>query len=459
MLRCSNISKHYAGSSVLQDVSVSVEPGKMAAIVGPSGAGKSTILRILACLETPDSGTLEVDGEQFSYPAAVGACVPQPWPRITAVFQQLFLWPHVTLRKNISLPLRLRLVPDIERRIEALVERFDMGEFIDRYPNEASGGQRQRVAIARALALKPDYLLLDEITSALDVEQAAAIIKHLELLKTEGIGILMITHYLGFLQRSADQIIFMEDGKVTEAGGGEILLKPKSQGMQRFLASFNEIENTTPLLDEHRRLMAEGIFSRCRKSPREFPDEEDADQYNQRPTIDYLRELTTPEDIEWIKAGISEERINLSGLLLSLLQPFDTAPEVHDFLMRLWNDASPELRAQLLWRILDMPSLAETIKQEILDFILAEWKVFNCAAAKFLAKNTSVIEQVRDRLADARWPHKKWIYLCRVVQPEPDRAAVLKLLRDHLGDPDAFTRGAAKRLLETFFEEPITRQP
>lgn len=243
MLRCSNIAMRYGDSRVLHDVSFSVEPGRMTAIIGPSGAGKSTILRILACLEAPDSGTIEIDGEEHHYPLADDVAMPRPWPKVTAVFQQLFLWPHMTLRENISLPLRLRKCSDATTRIETLIARFDMAEFVDRYPNEVSGGQRQRAAIARALALKPAYLLLDEITSALDVEQAASIIEHLDDLKDEGIGILMVTHYLGFLQRSAEHIVFMEDGTVAEAGGREILSSPHSKGLQRFLKAFSQIEN------------------------------------------------------------------------------------------------------------------------------------------------------------------------------------------------------------------------
>lgn len=236
---------HYGDSRVLHDVSFSVEPGRMTAIIGPSGAGKSTILRILACLEAPESGTIQIGDDAYRYPLLDDAVMPQPWPKVTAVFQQLFLWPHMTLRENISLPLRLRKVSDASARIEALIARFDMAEFVDRHPNEVSGGQRQRAAIARALALKPSYLLLDEITSALDIEQAASIIEHLDVLKEEGIGILMITHYLGFLQRSAEHIIFMEDGTVAEAGGREILSSPRSKGMQRFLKAFSQIENRT----------------------------------------------------------------------------------------------------------------------------------------------------------------------------------------------------------------------
>lgn len=243
MLACKDINISYGGRDVLHNVSIAVEPGKVTAIVGPSGAGKSTILRCLAFLESPSAGSVELDGSYYNYPLGLNQATPEPWPKVTAVFQQLFLWPHLTLRKNILLPLELRNIGDAEARIKSLVDRFDMAEFIDRYPNQASGGQRQRAALVRALALKPSYLLLDEITSALDVEQAASIINHLADLKRDGIGILMVTHYLGFLQRAADTIIFMEDGMVVESGAREILGTPSSPGLKRFLHAFNSIES------------------------------------------------------------------------------------------------------------------------------------------------------------------------------------------------------------------------
>lgn len=475
MLRCSNITMQFGPNRVLHDVSVAVEPGKLTALIGPSGAGKSTLLRVLSCLEKPDSGSIQVDDHVYRFPWDLSSVECQPWPRVTAVFQQLFLWPHLTLRNNIALPLSLRSVDpqEIQARIEGLIRRFDMAAFIDRYPNQVSGGQRQRAAIARALALKPAYLLLDEITSALDVEQAAAIIKHLEVLKSEGIGILMITHYLGFLERTANEIVFMEKGEVAERGAvqvevvkekgvltehrwNKILREPSSPGMQKFLASFNEIENTTPWSDEQLTLIAEGILARCRRSPAEFPDELNSDKYNQRPLIDQLRQLTTEGDLKWIKAGISEERIKLAGLLISLLEPFDQAPAVHDYLWQLWTNASPQMRAQLIWRILDKPGLGEDKKRELLDFVLTNWTTFNTAATKFLSKHASVIEQVRQRLLDPRWPEKKWIYLCRLVQPEVDQFAVRQLLEEHLHDNDGFTRCVAQTLLNRFFPTVTT---
>jgi len=243
MLACKGINISYGGQDVLHNVSIAVEPGMVTAIVGPSGAGKSTILRCLAFLESPSAGSVELDGSKYHYPLGPNQAAPEPWPKVTAVFQELFLWPHYTLRKNILLPLELRNIADAEARIESLVDRFDMAAFIDRYPNQASGGQRQRAALARALALNPSYLLLDEITSALDVEQAASIINHLADLKRDGIGILMVTHYLGFLQRAADTIIFMENGVVEEAGTREILGEPSSPGLKRFLNAFHSVES------------------------------------------------------------------------------------------------------------------------------------------------------------------------------------------------------------------------
>lgn len=243
MLSCNSISVSYAGRNILRNVSLAVEPGKVTAIVGPSGAGKSTVLRTLAFLETPTSGSVTLDGTSHYYPEDPTEHPTTPWPKVTAVFQQFFLWPHLTLRKNISLPLRLRHVPDADARIAKLAEMFDMTDFIERYPNQVSGGQRQRAALVRALALQPSYLLLDEITSALDVVQAASIINHLTDLKRDGIGILMVTHHLGFLLRAADSIVFMDDGVVEESGTKEILISPQSPGLKLFLNAFNSIES------------------------------------------------------------------------------------------------------------------------------------------------------------------------------------------------------------------------
>lgn len=140
----------------------------------------------------------------------------------------------MTLRENILLP--ARNVPDIdlESELAELIAFFDMADFIDRHPNEASVGQRQR--IARALILKPRYLLLDEITSALDIEQTARILAKLSLLRNLGIGIFLITHALGFARRAADRVIFMANGAIVEDGPPDILSQPKTSRLKDFMA-------------------------------------------------------------------------------------------------------------------------------------------------------------------------------------------------------------------------------
>lgn len=151
------------------------------------------------------------------------------------MFQQLFLWPHLTLRENILLPAR-NIGGDIDARVEELIDLFAMHDFIDRYPSEASGGQKQRTALARALILNPTYLLLDEITSALDVEQISRILSCLQQLKERGIGIFIITHLINFARKAADQILFIDKGEIQAHGGPEIMTTPNNARLSEFLS-------------------------------------------------------------------------------------------------------------------------------------------------------------------------------------------------------------------------------
>jgi ABC-type polar amino acid transport system ATPase subunit len=240
MLAATNISKSYGRVQVLKDVTLAVHPGKITVLLGPSGAGKTTLLKCMGLLEHANSGSIRIDGRQFKFPLTKGQPFSPPWPELTVVFQQHFLWPHLTIRENILLPIRKR--PDLSLPgFRDLIELFDMEEFIDRFPNEASLGQRQRAALARAFVLNPRFILLDEITSALDVEQIHNLFLHLTEMRRRGIGILLITHLLSFARAliegvEGDEVVFLEDGVVVEKGGVELFDSPKSPRLKQFVS-------------------------------------------------------------------------------------------------------------------------------------------------------------------------------------------------------------------------------
>jgi ABC-type polar amino acid transport system ATPase subunit len=236
MLIGKNIYKAYGDKKVLTGVNANIEPGQIAVLIGPSGMGKSTLLRALSLLDPPDKGTVTVDGTAYTYPEKTNGMIPMPWPKLTVVFQQLFLWPHLTIRKNIALPLTMANGDIKNDGMDELITLFEMETFIDRYPNEVSLGQRQLAAIARAIALDPKYLLLDEITSALDVEYVSKVLGCLKKLRERGTGILIVTHLIGFAKSAADQVIFLDNGTIIESGKPEMLSSPKSKRLAEFLS-------------------------------------------------------------------------------------------------------------------------------------------------------------------------------------------------------------------------------
>jgi polar amino acid transport system ATP-binding protein len=239
MLVAEGVQKSFGRTEVLHGVSIAVQPGRITVLIGPSGSGKTTLVKALSLLDVPSAGTIRVDDTTYRFPQPRRAAIAPPWPRLTVVFQQLFLWPHLTLRQNIILPVRND--QGYETQLEELVTLFGMRNFIDRYPNEVSLGERQRAAIARALMLNPAYILLDEITSALDVEQTSIILGHLTVLRSRGIGILIVTHLIEFARRllersEGDQIAFLDHGRILEQGGKEVLDAPQHERLRRFLS-------------------------------------------------------------------------------------------------------------------------------------------------------------------------------------------------------------------------------
>lgn len=231
----SSIEKRIGGHTILKDVNVQIQAGTITVVTGPSGSGKTSLIRAVSLLDPPTSGDIQVDGKKYHFPSE-GKLPPNPWPELTVVFQQLFLWPHLSLRENIELPLRKRADKETQMLVESLIDEFEMRDWVERHPNQVSNGQRQRAAIVRALCLRPSYILFDEITSALDVEQVNKVHNHLLKLKDRKIGILIVTHMLEFAERCADHVLFMDNGTIVESGGAEIIRHPKSTRMQQFLS-------------------------------------------------------------------------------------------------------------------------------------------------------------------------------------------------------------------------------
>lgn len=238
MLSGTKLTKIYDGRKILKEVNIKIEAGKITSLIGPSGSGKTTLLRALSMIDLPDSGSISFDNIKYEFPVQENNVTP-PWPKISVVFQQLFIWPHLTLRKNIELPLKIKgVLKDNKKYLDQLYAMFNMKEFVDRFPNEVSIGQRQRAALVRALALKPEYLLLDEITSSLDVEQSEIILSHLTAIKKQGVGILMVAHDIDFALSSADMVCFMENGKIVKQGKPyEFLLESKNERISKFIDS------------------------------------------------------------------------------------------------------------------------------------------------------------------------------------------------------------------------------
>jgi ABC-type polar amino acid transport system ATPase subunit len=237
-LRAEHVTKKYGSRTVVNDATIELQKGEVTVLIGRSGSGKSTLIRMLARLEDPTSGAVTIDDQlcRFPGPRQQGS---RPWPKVTVVFQQHFLWPHLSLRKNILLPCGRPRFGEL-RRLCGLVSRFEMRECLNRFPNQVSMGQRQRAALIRALMLKPEYLLMDEITSALDVEQAGQILKFFIETWDKTFGALIVTHHLGFarsiLRTSPEsRIAFMSDGEIVEQGGASMLDQPQTGRLAAFL--------------------------------------------------------------------------------------------------------------------------------------------------------------------------------------------------------------------------------
>jgi polar amino acid transport system ATP-binding protein len=218
-LAIKRLAADYGATPVLQDIDLSVARGQVVALIGPSGSGKSTLLRVLTGLLRPRSGTVEVAGETVNYDSRTA--LRKVRERFAIVFQQYNLFQNMTALANVTIAptiVKKRPRAEVEAEARALLAKVGLSQRIDAYPDELSGGQQQRVAIARALALKPEILLLDEVTSALDPELVAEVLDTIRLLAADGMTMLIVSHEMAFVREVADSVVFMAEGRIVETG-------------------------------------------------------------------------------------------------------------------------------------------------------------------------------------------------------------------------------------------------
>jgi glutamate/aspartate transport system ATP-binding protein len=237
MIEIDNVSKWYGPVQVLRECTTQVAQGDVVVVCGPSGSGKSTLIKTVNGLEPFQQGTIRVDGTSVGDPATR---LPALRARIGMVFQNFELFPHLSVRDNLT----LAQVKVLKRsRDEATVnglkylERVGLLAHQDKFPAQLSGGQQQRVAIARALAMDPVAMLFDEPTSALDPEMVGEVLDVMTGLAQEGMTMMVVTHEMGFARRVADRVVFMDEGRIVEDSQGEAFFEaPQSDRAREFLA-------------------------------------------------------------------------------------------------------------------------------------------------------------------------------------------------------------------------------
>jgi ABC-type polar amino acid transport system ATPase subunit len=237
MIEIKNVSKWYGDFQVLSGINETIDRGQTVVICGPSGSGKSTLLRCINGLEPYQKGEITVEGISLSDPKTNLYKLRR---KIGMVFQKFELYPHMTVLHNITLaPMKVlkKSKKEAEKRAIALLERVGIPEKAMEYPANLSGGQQQRVAIARSLAMDPDYMLFDEPTSALDPEMIKEVLDVMIDLAKEGMTMIVVTHEMGFAREVANEIIFIDEGKIVERGTDEsFFANPKSERTKAFLS-------------------------------------------------------------------------------------------------------------------------------------------------------------------------------------------------------------------------------
>jgi polar amino acid transport system ATP-binding protein len=229
--------KSFGDLQVLRGVDLDVADHEVVCLIGASGSGKSTLLRCVNLIEPIDAGRIVVEGDEITAP---GVDVNAIRRRIGIVFQSFNLFPHMSVLRNITLaPTKVVGLGAARAEAEAreLLDRFDLADKADEYPDRLSGGQQQRVAIMRALAMKPDIMLLDEVTSALDPELVAEVLDVIRELAEAGMTMLIATHEMGFARDIATRVCFLDQGVIAEQGPPESIFgDPRQERTRQFLA-------------------------------------------------------------------------------------------------------------------------------------------------------------------------------------------------------------------------------
>ena len=235
MIVVKDLKKNYNGLDVLKGIDLTINKGDVVCLVGPSGCGKSTFLRCLTRLEEPDGGTVMLDGIEIT-----DRDIDATRAQMGMVFQHFNLFPHLTVKKNITLaPVRLGRMSQAaaDKQAMELLERIGLADKADVYPNMLSGGQKQRIAIVRALAMNPEVLLFDEPTSALDPEMVGEVLELMKELARDGMTMVVVTHEMGFAREVANRVIFIDEGVIkVDKPPQEFFKDPDNPRLKAFLS-------------------------------------------------------------------------------------------------------------------------------------------------------------------------------------------------------------------------------
>ena len=238
LIQINHLTKKFGDNVVLNDISETIDQGDVIVVIGASGGGKSTFLRSLNLLNRPTAGEILFEGTNLVDLSEKQ--LDNVREKMGMVFQSFNLFPNMTVLENIKLaPLKVKTVTDEEatKTAKELLEQVGLAEKADAYPASLSGGQQQRVAIARARAMHPDVMLFDEPTSALDPEMVGEVLKVMQDLAKTGMTMVVVTHEMGFARSVADQVWFMDGGKILEKGTPEQLFEhPQEERTQDFLS-------------------------------------------------------------------------------------------------------------------------------------------------------------------------------------------------------------------------------